>query len=174
MSTTIEDRTWKARIRVLLVHEGTPYDDITIYTGSGTECEVELIQNVTMGESSPRDIGQTLNEWNAYTVPRPHVFSFSFEVPMNLEVAVLLKYIQRDNKYFDLELEENQDQLPDDLDGIQQFKPGRELLGHAFIEDATQTFDGVSIPRLRVSGRALRAAVGDSQVQYGQYPFFVS
>jgi len=172
MSTDIETRTWKARIRVLVTHEGSQYNDITTYVGGSTEAEIELIQNLRIGERSPRDILHSLNEWNAASVPRPHEFTFSFEIPMNLEGSKLLKYIQRDNKYFDLYIEENQDQTPEDLQGINQFGPRAELLGHAFVESADQTFTGVTVPRLVVSGRALRAAVGEEQEQYGQYPYF--
>jgi len=171
MSTTIEERTWKARIRVKVRHEGAQYDDIANYVGSSNEVIIELVQNLRINERSPRDVIHGLEEWNAATVPRPHEFSFSFEIPMNMEGAKLLKYIQRDNRYFDLLIEENQDLIPDELQGRDQFALRLEVLGHAFVEDAPQNFPNVGVPRITFSGRALRAALGKYQRQYGQYPY---
>jgi hypothetical protein len=171
MSTTIEQRTWKARIRVTVEHEGSQYEDIS-YVGGGTQIEIELIQNLRTRERSPRDIIHSLNEWNAATVPRPHTFDFSFEIPMNIQAARLFKYLQRDNKYFKLYIEENQDFVPEELDGVEQWALTMVLLDHAWVEDADQTITGITVPRLVVSGGALRTAVGPNAEPYGEYPYF--
>jgi len=167
MSTDIEQRTWKTRIKVLISHTGDQYADIE-YGGSSNEIEIDIVQNVTDGERSPRDIIHSTHRWNTGTVVRPHEFSWSLEVFANTQAAKLLRHLQRDNKYFRIYIQEDiPDELPD------QFVYETEVLGDAWVEDRRVTLPNVGPPRIVFTGRSLRAAYAGS-TEYGEYPYYQS
>ncbi|RLC37097.1 hypothetical protein DRH29_03035 [candidate division Kazan bacterium] len=169
MSSDVENRTWKTRIKVLISHTGSPYPDIE-YEGTtsdgGNEVLVEIVENVSDAERSVRDIIHSTHQWNQGTVVRPHEFSWTLEVLANTQAAKLLRHLQRDNKYFRLYLEEDiPDELPD------QFVYETEILGDAWVEDRRLTVPNIGVARVVFSGRALRAAYAGGS-EYGEYPYY--
>jgi len=162
MSTELFD--WKSRVTVYIEHDGMQYEDID-YVGSSNLVEIEVVTGHKTGEKAPKGILHGLKKVNVGTIEKPHVYTWSFDIPANTIAAYLLERILADNRKFRLITRED-DTVPEDLQG--NFVSEVEILIKAWVDSLEREFSVDDVPMYRFSGGALRSSTrgGDEKGSY--------